>query len=142
MGINNYSYNSDRKPGLFFHDAVTEYNFTPSLNLGAGLTAWSGYARFASPSISTFAGLDAPLFLQATNDVNDQFLRKLSVYSKGDIGKIQYRLVLSKPLDVAKGPAGNTPVGADAQFAKSPSKFQSQGYFQYQFKEKENNLTK
>lgn len=54
------------------------------LSLGAGLGAWNGLARSASSS-GTIMGLDLPLVEETTNDVNDQFGRKLSVYAKGKL---------------------------------------------------------
>lgn len=42
--------------------------------------------------------MDAPLFQQATNDATDQFLRKLSIYGKGKVGKLDYRVAVSKPM--------------------------------------------
>jgi hypothetical protein len=74
IGINNFDYNSARKPGIFFHDVVTEYYVTPrALQIGAGLTAWTGFARYSSPGVASILGYDAPLYQQSTNDVNDQF---------------------------------------------------------------------
>ena len=54
VGINNFGYNSARKPGLFFHDVVTEYYVTPRvLQIGTGLTAWTGFARYSSPAVAS-----------------------------------------------------------------------------------------
>jgi hypothetical protein len=37
------------------------------------------------------------VFLQYTVDQTDQFARKLSIYARGQIGKLDYRLVMSDP---------------------------------------------
>ncbi len=97
LGQNNFNYLSTRKTGFFIHDALGEVNVNKHFGVGAGLTAWTGFSRFSSPGVASIMALDAPLFLQATNDANDQFLRKLSVYAKGKLGKLDYRLILSKP---------------------------------------------
>lgn len=93
IGENNFNGIQDRKFGFFVHDALGEYAVVKNkLSLGGGLAAWSGLARFASPSVGSILGVDAPLYQQSTNDVTDQFLRKLSVYAKGKLGKFDYRV--------------------------------------------------
>jgi hypothetical protein len=141
-GINNFGYNSTRKPGLFFHDVVTEYYVTPrALQIGAGLTAWTGFARYSSPSVASTLAYDAPLYQQSTNDASDQFLRKLSVYAKGKIGKLDYRLVLSDPLLVNGSTGSVKPISIHSDFSYLPPKLQTSGYLMYQFLDEENNLT-
>ncbi len=144
FGQNNFNYLSDRKTGFFIHDALGEYAVVKNkLSLGTGLTAWSGLARFSSPAVGGIMGIDAPLYQQATNDVTDQFLRKLSVYAKGKLGKVDYRFALTDPMSFQKSTAynaSNTISKTTANFALSPAKFQTQGYVQYQFLDQESNL--
>jgi len=149
FGQNNLNYLSARKVGSFFHDATVEYTFVPKhLSIGAGLTGWSGLGRFASPSVGSILMMDAPLFEQATNDVTDQFLRKLSVFAKGKIGKLDYRMAISNPLPVQSS-YGTTVVSAVdttlttkyATFSPNAPSNQYQGYFMYQFLDEESNLT-
>jgi hypothetical protein len=134
---------SDRKFGFFIHDAVGEYAVVKNkLSFGGGLTAWSGLARFASPSAGSILGVDAPLYQQSTNDVTDQFLRKLSVYAKGKSGKFDYRLVLSNPMAFQKAASYNSVLSVDiANFSSKPPELQWNGYFQWQFLDQESNLT-
>lgn len=142
FGINNAGYNTARKPGLFFHDVVAEYQPTQRLvHLGMGLTGWTGFSRFAAPSAGNILGYDAPLYQQSTNDVNDQFLRKLSVYAKGKIKKLDYRLVLSKPMMVDANVTAVKPLNVNSDFSFNAPKLQTSGYFMYQFWEEESNLT-
>jgi hypothetical protein len=143
IGANNYNGISDRKLGFFIHDALGEYAVAKNkLSLGGGLAAWSGLARFASPSVGSIMGVDAPLYQQSTNDVTDQFLRKLSVYAKGKLGKFDYRLVLSDPMAFQKATSYNGVLNSDfANFSSKPPKFQWNGYFQWQFLDQESNLT-
>lgn len=142
FGINNFGYNSARKPGLFVHDGFAEYKVTKSsLSIGGGLTGWSGLSRYASPSAGTILAMDAPLYQQSSNDVTDQFLRKLSIYTKGKLGSLDYRLILSDPMSLQNSTAQSTAIGNNASFSAEPGKAQLQAYFMYQFLDKEANLT-
>jgi hypothetical protein len=142
IGINNFDYNSARKPGIFFHDVVTEYYVTPrALQIGAGLTAWTGFARYSSPGVASILGYDAPLYQQSTNDVNDQFLRKLSIYAKGKLGKLDYRVIVSDPMLIDATITTVKPISVNSDFAYTPPKVQTSGYFMYQFLDEESNLT-
>jgi hypothetical protein len=82
-------------------------------------------------------GIDLPLEAETTNDVNDQFGRKLSFYAKGKISKLDYRLALTKPLIIPRG----TAISNYATFSSEPPKAQLQGYFMWQFLDQESNLT-
>lgn len=142
FGQNNFDYLSKLNTGAFFHDAVGEYKVSlkNQLTLGTGLTGWSGLARFAAPSAGTILGLDAPLYQQVTNGITDQFLRKLSIYAKGQIGKLDYRVVLSSPMSAKNSLVSFPALNQNAAvFSLLPPKVQEQAYVNYQFFEKENN---
>ncbi|MES2732990.1 MAG: hypothetical protein V4714_14665 [Bacteroidota bacterium] len=141
FGQNNFNHLSARKSGnLFFHDLTGEYALVKNkLSLGAGLTGWSGLGRYASPSAGSILTLDAPLVQQATNDVNDLFLRKLSLYAKGKLGKFDYRIALSDPF-VMQTAATIPTLGPHSNFSTKAPKKQAQGYFMYQFIDQESNL--
>ena len=142
IGMNNFNFLSDRKAGFFIHDVAGEYEVVrKKLSLGAGLTAWNGLTRYAAPSVGSIMGLDAPLFEQTTNDVTDQFLRKLSVYAKGKLGKLDYRLVMSSPMSVQKSAGYSATLTNYSTFNAEPAKMQWQGYFQWQFLDQEPNTT-
>ncbi len=144
FGENNFNNIADRKQGFFVHDAVGEYAVHKSkLSLGGGLTGWSGLSRFSSPGVGTIMGIDAPLFLQTTNDVTDQFLRKLSIYAKGKLGKLDYRITMSQPMAIQKSATYNpaATISTNSQFSTESPQMQWNGYFQYQFKDQESNLT-
>jgi hypothetical protein len=142
LGENNFTYLSKQFSGFFVHDAVTEFTAVKThLSLGAGLTGWSGLSRYASPAIGSIMSLDAPLYQQSTNGVNDQFLRKLSVYAKGKLGKLDYRLALSKPLAVQNAVVPVNSISVNSEFSLNPSKMQAQGYFMWQFLNQETDVT-
>ena len=141
FGQNNFNYTSKLYTGAFFHDAVAEFKLHPKmLSLGGGLTGWSGLARFTAPSAGTILGVDAPLYQQVTNGINDQFLRKLSVYAKGKIGKLDYRLIVTKPMTATNSTVPLGPLNATtATYSTKPPKMQTQGYLNYQFFDHEDN---
>lgn len=141
IGQNNFSFRNPRYTGFFLHDAISEYEIMKNhLSVGAGLTGWSGLLRYSSPSIGNLLTLDAPLYQQATNGINDQFLRKLSVYAKGKIGIIDYRAALTKPLAVQNATNAQT-ISRWATFSSKPSDFQYQLYIMAQLFDKEKNTT-
>jgi hypothetical protein len=146
FGQNNFNLNAqnagNRKVAAFFHDAVGEYRLSRGneLKLGAGLTVANGLSRFTNPSVGTLLALDAPVFAQATVDQTDQFNRKLSVYARGQIGKFDYRAVISDPFPYST--SGSTPVlTSNATFAGTGHHKQYQGYLMYQFWDKEAHTT-
>ena len=142
FGENNFSALSVRKGGFFVHDALGEYALMPGhWSLGAGLTGWGGFSRFSAPSVGTLLGLDAPLFLQTTNDVTDQFLRKLSVYTKGKAGPLDFRFSMVDPMAVQQGAQFSESPGRYSNFSARPPHQQWTAYVQWQFLDKESNLT-
>lgn len=142
FGENNVNSISDRKTGFFVHDAYGQYDINKHISVGTGLSGWSGLSRFSSPSVGSILGIDAPLFLQTTNDVTDQFLRKFSIFAKGKFGKLDYRIALAQPMSIQKA-AGYTasPPTTTAAFSPEPPKMQTNAYVMYQFKDQEGNLT-
>ncbi len=141
LGINNFNAIASRKAPIFFHDVLAEYSITPrSIQVGMGLTAWTGFARFSSPAVASIMGYDAPLFEQSTNDANDQFLRKLSIYAKGKLGKLDYRFIVSDPFAVQNSSVVK-PIGINSDFSYKPTKLQTSSYIMYQFLDEESNLT-
>lgn len=146
FGQNNFNFNAqnagNRKVAAFFHDALGEYRVSGGnqLKLGAGLTIANGLSRFTNPSVGTLLALDAPVFAQPTVDQTDQFNRKLSVYARGQIGKFDYRAVISDPFPYST--SGSTPVlTSNASYAGSGHHKQYQAYLMYQFWEKEGHTT-
>lgn len=142
IGQNNFNNVSDRKQGFFIHDALGEYAIDKEkLSLGAGLSSWTGLSRFSASSVGSIMGIDIPLFLESTNDVTDQFVRKLSFYAKGKLGKLDYRVAFAQPLAIQKSASYVAAISERSNFSPKPPQMQYNGYFQYQFKDQESNLT-
>jgi hypothetical protein len=139
FGQNNFNFLSKRNTGAFFHDAIVEYKVAPQLSLGTGLTGWSGMSRYASPAVGSILSVDAPLYQQVTNGVTDQFLRKLSIYAKGQIGKLDYRVAITSPMAAQNSYVTLPAISTDANFSMAAPKLQSQAYLFWQFFDKENN---
>ena len=140
VGENNFNYLSDRKLGLFVHDAVSEYAVIKNkFSVGTGLSVWSGLSRFSSPSVVTVMGIGAPLVFKSTNDVTDQFLRKLSIYTKEKINSFDYWFIVSRPLAFQKFAVYSSVISENANFSSKPPNLQYNGYFMYELKEQESN---
>jgi hypothetical protein len=142
LGINNQSAVDARKPGLFFHDVLGEYHVSKkNLQIGMGLSAWTGFGRFSAPAVASILGCDAPLYQQSTNDVTDQFLRKFGMYAKGKLGKLDYRLAFTQPMSVQTANASAVkPLGLKSSFSLKPPKLQTSAYFMWQFLDQESNV--
>ena len=141
IGQNNLGSNSSRKQGIFFHDVLGEFKvFKNYISIGGGLTTWTGPTRYASPGIGGIMTLDAPLYQQNTADVSDQFLRKLSIYAKGKIGKIDYRIAIADPMAISTSSQPTT-IATNSRFSPQPPKVQFNGYVMYQFLDQESNTT-
>jgi hypothetical protein len=84
-------------------------------------------------------GVDLPLFQETTNDVNDQNLRKLGVYAKGKLGKLDYRLAVGKPFVTQTASSAPDPLGRNSTFSTRNPNGEVHGYFSYQFWDQEGN---
>jgi len=125
FGQNNFNntagYNTgtrNRKIAAFFHDALCELKVSKGnqLKLGAGLTVLNGLSRFSQPSIGTIVGMDVPVFLQYSVDQIDQFDRRLAVYARGQLKKLDYRFYVSNPFPVGTNGLPTPPLGSNATF--------------------------
>ena len=153
FGQNNFNYLSsqnatntgNRKNQVFFHDALGEYRVfkgADKLHLGAGLTITNGLSRFSQPSVGTIMSLDVPVFAQATVDQTDEFSRRLSVYARGQLGQLDYRLVLSDPFPVTSNGLPQAGINAtNANFAWDNHSKQYQALLIWNFFDKESHVT-
>lgn len=146
FGMNNFNaqFNtgSNRKLHAFFHDALCEYKVSKGnqLKLGGGLTIANGLSRFSQPSVTSIMTMDVPVFAQTTVDQTDEFSRKLSVYARGQVGKFDYRLILSDPFPITSN-GTFTNISENSTFAQLGHQLQPQAYLIYQFFEHENHTT-
>jgi hypothetical protein len=152
FGQNNYNFlagqnsanNGNRKVQAFFHDALGEYRIKSKSDLaiiGGGLTITNGLSRWSNPSVSSIMGMDLPNFMMATLDQTDQYSRKLSVYARGQIKRLDYRIVLSDPFPITSNGSPPPLIGSNAQFALEGHHKQYQGFFMWNFLEQESHTT-
>ncbi len=148
FGLNNFNYLAqnagNRKLQAFFHDMLGEYKVfkaNDKLKLGGGLTILSGLSRFSQPSVGTIMTTDVPVFLQATVDQTDEFARKLSIYARGQLGKLDYRVAFTDPFPIQTNGATPPVPGADAQFSTFGHTHQYQAFLIYNFWDKEPHTT-
>lgn len=148
FGQNNFNYLSqnagNRKLQVFFHDALGEYKVSKGsekLIFGGGLTIANGLSRFSQPSIGTISTMDVPVFAQATVDQTDEFSRKLSVYARGQLGKLDYRVVLSDPFPVTTNGQALPALSSNATFAQRGHQKQYQAMLIYNIFDKESHTT-
>lgn len=152
FGQNNFNYlagqtasnTGNRKVQAFFHDALGEYKVwkdNDKLKLGAGLTIANGLSRFSQPSVGTIMTTDVPVFAQATVDQIDEFARKLSIYARGQLGKVDYRVILSDPFPITSNGSAPPAISDNATFAWDSHHKQYQGFFMYNIFDKEPHTT-
>ncbi|NDC40729.1 MAG: hypothetical protein EBZ77_04130 [Chitinophagia bacterium] len=148
FGLNNFNYLSqnagNRKLAAFFHDVVVEYKVckgSDKLKVGGGLTILNGLSRFSQPGISSIMTTDVPVFLQTTVDQTDEFARKMSVYARGQIGRVDYRVSVVDPFPVQTNGLAPPEPGSDATFTTYGHSLQYTGLFIYSFMDKEPNTT-
>ncbi|MFO0358445.1 MAG: hypothetical protein ACK50A_15945 [Sphingobacteriaceae bacterium] len=117
-GTNTTYLYGNRKLAPFFHDALCEIKVSKKnqLKLGGGLTVMNGLSRFSQPSIGTIMTMDVPVFLQYSVDQIDQFDRRLAVYARGQVGKIDYRLYAANPFPIGSNGAAPPAIGKSATF--------------------------
>lgn len=137
FGQNNITYLQPRTIGAFLHDAVVEYTPLKHLHIGSGLTAWGGFARFSAAAVAAQLGVEGPGYQLATNGINDNLARKMSVYAKGEIGKLHYRVVLSKPLSIFNSTVPVPAISINSNWNPEPAKVQTAAYLMWQFFDKE-----
>ncbi len=149
-GINSVNSLSARKTGLFFHDVTAEYNVHKNyLVLGGGLSGWNGTCRYSSSAVGSILALDLPVVQETTNDVSDQFVRKMGIYAKGKIGGFDYRFSAANPFPVQNALSAVSAISTSgaavytatntAYFSTRAPELNYQGYLMWQFMDKESN---
>jgi hypothetical protein len=140
FGLDNFSYTSARKAGDFFHDAIAELKvYKKYISIGGGLTYMGAPLRYSVPSPGNLLMADAPLYQQTTNDQSDQLGRTLGLYAKGQIGRFDYRISVSKPFAIQLASL-DTAYNTRSTFSPTPPNLQYRGYFKWHFFEIEDNM--
>ncbi len=148
IGINSYNSLTSRKTPIFFHDATAEYDvYKKCFTLGGGLSGWNGTSRYTSSGVTNILAMDLPYYQETFNDITDQFVRKLGVYAKGQIGRLDYRYSVANPFPIQNtvsgtGTSTSTLNATDTNisyYSTRAPKMLHQGYLFWQFMDKESN---
>ncbi|WP_420580706.1 hypothetical protein [Reichenbachiella sp.] len=132
IGLNNLNFATNNSQ-LKLLDLLAVYKLSDQLYIGGGKNGYTGPSRYASVASSSMLGVDIPIFALSTINITDDLLRKLSVFAKGNIGKLGYRVVLAKP----DRPHVQFTLSESTKFANGDPSLQYSGYFKYQFLDKE-----
>lgn len=136
MGPSNVNVNSKSNTYMDLLDAYAEYKFSDYISVGGGRSTWTGLSRFSTGPQATLL-YDMPAFATGNAGNTDITLRKLGIYVKGQIGKLDYRMTVADPYTDGSAAAKlNTAV-----FNTDGAHQLVSGYFKYQFLDKESNDT-
>ncbi|WP_338391874.1 hypothetical protein [Fulvitalea axinellae] len=152
FGTNNVTFNNSiatssshtSRPTMFIHDFWGMYKVSSGnqFYLGAGMNAFAGVSRYSNCSSFTFLTLDNPLVNYSGINRHDQFYRQIGMFAAGELGRLNYRIALSKPFTYGKlaselidGDANNNPYVDNAVAIRS-TKFSVKGYAYWQFGDK------
>jgi hypothetical protein len=126
------------KPSIYFYDLFGSYEFVPTyLRIGYGLSLYRGLSRNSSASATRTIGADVPMLACPDVATTEQTGRHLGAFATGNIGLLSYRLIFGKPF-VVNGT--NRPAYGIGKAADVPNiHFSYEGYFAFQFFDKENN---
>jgi hypothetical protein len=140
LGINNLNYLSPRGTSMEILDAYAEFEASPAFAIGGGKSSWTGLSRYSSPNTSKMLSYDLVFLALPTNNELDDQIRKLSLYAKGKLSKLDYRLVVAKPFSVRNSPTFDPqPEEGIAKFTDQASSQTYSGYFKWEFLDKEPN---
>ena len=134
IGGNNINQNSLDNFRVQVLDLYGEYTFSPQFSIGAGKSSWGTSNRISSFSNGSMVNLDALIFSLFTLNRQDNSGRNLGVFTKGQIGKIDYRMAVSMPPFYKGNPSENK-----VDFAINKPNLRYSGYFKYEFWDNESN---
>jgi hypothetical protein len=150
LGINSQSTISGGAPGeatgpgkkslFYLHDAMVDYRVNKYFSFGGGLHAYNGISRQSSFAAFSLLTLDVPGTQWPVLDAIDQTGRGLGLFAHGRVGKFDYRLSVN---DAYKNNTTSTPATLTtgiAQFNPRGRGKVYQGYFDWEFLDKEANL--
>lgn len=142
--INGGTPNDPNGPGkrapFYIHEAVGEYRINKYLSLGAGINYQTGISRMTAASTANMLAYDIPVVNFPTLDQTDQFGFFLGAYAKGRIGGFDYRFAIDEPFAPNSAITPATVRTNVAAFNPRPTSKIYQGYFDYEFLDKEANL--
>ena len=134
FGGNNLNVTSEKDFQFKVLDLYAEYEFAKELSFGMGKSGWEGLSRWNVRSSSSLMAIDAPLFSLLTVNKNDDVARGLGIWTKGQIGKLDYIFSLKDPIQF-----GATTTEGKVDYAKNKPRKRISGYVKYEFLDNESN---
>jgi hypothetical protein len=137
LGANNLNYLAGRGAAVDLLDAYAEYRVSDAFSFGGGKSTWNGLSRYSAPSSARSLTLDIPIVALPTLNITDALLRKLGVWAKGQVSRLDYRATVFKPFAVqAQEPREDEAAFTDDGLADALG---VSSYVKWQFFEKESN---
>jgi len=134
VGPSSVNVNSKGNTYMDLLDAYAEYKFSDYIAVGGGRSTWTGLSRFSTGPMATLL-YDMPAFALGNTGSTDNVVRKMSIFAKGQIGRLDYRVAIADPYtDSSSLPQLNTAV-----FNSDAARQMFTGYFKWQFLDKESN---
>lgn len=134
FGGNNINVTTEKDFQFEVLDLFAEYEFAKEFSLGMGESGWEGLSRWNVRSSSSLMAIDAPLFSLLTVNKNDDIARGLGIWTKGQIGKLDYILSLKDPVQF-----GVASTEGKIDYAKNKPRKRISGYIKYEFLDNESN---
>ena len=135
FGGNNYNFTSKNEDRIGILDLYADYQLLPELTLGLGKFGWNG-SRNAMKASGSMMGLDAPSFPLFTVNKNDDAVRSLGAFAKGQIQQLSYVFTIKNPYTVTTEPKEGV-----VDYAKNAPHKQYSAHLKYDFWELESNKT-
>ena len=135
FGGNNYNFTSKNEDRIGILDLYADYQLLPELTLGLGKFGWNG-SRNAMKASGSMMGLDAPSFPLFTVNKNDDNVRSLGAFAKGQIDHLSYVFTIKSPYTVTTEPKEGV-----VDYAKNAPHKQYSAHLKYDFWELESNKT-
>ncbi|WP_460504025.1 hypothetical protein, partial [Hymenobacter agri] len=129
-----------KKPQFYIHDALVEYKVNQYLSAGGGLHYYNGISRQTSFAAFSLIALDVPGTQSPVIDAIDQTGRGLGLYVRGRVNRFDYRLAVN---DAFRNNISSTPATLTTGVAQYNPRSRGkvwQGYFDWEFLDKELNL--
>ena len=131
MGNNNLNQNSLRSSDFRLLDALGQYTFSEKLSIGVAKTTFRGAGRYSNGfSNASMLTLDPSVYYLNTLNHLDDMGRRIGLYAKGQLGKIDYFIALQN---------STTPPSSLNYSKGHPQPFTS-AYLKYEFWDNESGL--
>ena len=127
FGGNNYNFTSKNEDRIGILDLYADYQLLPELTLGLGKFGWNG-SRNAMKASGSMMGLDAPSFPLFTVNKNDDAVRSLGAFAKGQIQQLSYVFTIKSPYTVTTEPKEGV-----VDYAKNAPHKQYSAHLKYDF---------